>query len=227
MNMSEFRVAEKFVSINGEGMRAGQLAVFIRFCGCNLRCSYCDTAWAWEFDAPDMSFEVMTAEEILAYIRGTGVLNVTLTGGEPLNRPGILDLLRLLAADEALSVEIETNGSQDLAEICKLTNRPHLTVDYKLPGSGMERHMHLPSFALLDERDVVKFVCGSAADLERACEIMRELALVERTNVYLSAVFGRIEPAEIVEFMKDKRLNGVNFQLQMHKFIWPPDMKGV
>jgi 7-carboxy-7-deazaguanine synthase len=226
-NGKNFRVAEKFVSINGEGMRAGQLAVFIRFCGCNLRCSYCDTAWTWEYDAPDMMFEEMSAKEILAYIRQTGVRNVTLTGGEPLCRSGILDLLRLLASEEVLSVEIETNGSQDLTEICKMANRPHLTVDYKLPGSGMEQYMHLASFKLLDKRDVVKFVCGSCEDLQRACEIIREFSLVERTNVYLSAVFGRIEPAEIVEFMKEQCLNGVNLQLQMHKFIWRPDMKGV
>lgn len=219
-----FRVAERFVSINGEGRRAGQLAVFIRLAGCNLRCSYCDTAWAWDYDAPA---ELMTAEEILEYIRECGVVNVTLTGGEPLSQPGIGELLALLAADDTISVEIETNGSVDVSAVCTLANRPRLTMDYKLPSSGMEGRMLTANFACLDECDVVKFVCGSREDLERALAVMREFDLIGRVGVYLSPVFGRIDPAEMVEFISRHRLNGVNMQLQLHKFIWPPDMRGV
>ncbi len=223
-NQIKYRVAERFVSINGEGRRAGQLAVFIRLAGCNLRCSYCDTAWAWGDDTPA---ELLTADEILAYVRGCGVGNVTLTGGEPLAHPGIMGLLRLLAADDTLSVEVETNGSIDVAEVCTIPNRPHLTVDYKLPVSGMEKQMHTANFALLDERDVVKFVCGGIDDLHRALTVMRDFALPGRVGVYLSPVYGQIDPADMVEFMKQHRLNGVNLQLQLHKFIWPPEMRGV
>lgn len=224
MNDCVYRVAERFVSINGEGRRAGELAVFIRFAGCNLRCSYCDTAWAWGYDAPA---EEMTAAEILAYIRDCGVRNVTLTGGEPLSQPGIIELLRELADYNKISVEIETNGSVDVSEVCRLADRPLLTMDYKLPDSGMEGRMLTENFAHLDGRDVVKFVCGSRSDLVRAADIMQEYGLIDRIGVFLSPVFGRIDPAEMVEFVKERRLNGVKIQLQLHKFIWPPEMRGV
>lgn len=101
------------------------------------------------------------------------------------------------------------------------------TVDYKLPLSGMERSMHLKSFALLGEGDVVKFVCSGTEDLARAYEVMEELGLFDRVAIFLSPVFGSIDPAEMVEFMQQKRLNGVRLQLQMHKFIWPPEQRGV
>ncbi len=219
-----YNIAEKFVSINGEGQRAGQLAVFIRFFGCNLRCAYCDTAWAWEFDQPG---ERLSADEIYQFIKQSGVFNVTLTGGEPLLQPDILPLLQHLTADPQLSMEIETNGSQPLAAVLALPRRPILTVDYKLPGSGMENHMQPQELTQLDKRDVVKFVCGSLDDLQRAAEIIRQLRLISSTNVYLSPVWGQIAPADMVEFMKQNALNGVNLQLQMHKFIWPPEARGV
>lgn len=222
--MSSFNIAEKFISINGEGRRAGQLAVFIRFFGCNLRCSYCDTAWAWSFDKPG---EKLSAEEIYQFIKQTGVINVTLTGGEPLLQPGIMELLGLLAADSALSVEIETNGSQLLEPVLALDNRPILTVDYKLPSSGMESKMRPEELTKLDKHDVVKFVCGSQVDLQRAANVISELQLISSTNVYLSPVWGAIDALAIVEFMKGNRLNGVNLQLQLHKFIWPPEARGV
>lgn len=226
--MPSYNIAEKFVSINGEGRRAGQLAVFIRFFGCNLRCSYCDTAWAWPDAIPaDSPGERLTNDEIYQYIKQSGVRNVTITGGEPLRQPGILVLLEQLAADPGLSVEIETNGSQPLGPVLALPNRPALTVDYKLPSSGMEEKMLPQELALLDKQDVVKFVCGSRTDLLRAEQIIRQLSLTNRVGVYLSPVWGQIEPAEMVEFMRQKQLNGVNLQLQMHKFIWPPDARGV
>ena len=111
-----YEVAEYFVSINGEGPLAGQLAVFVRLKGCNLACEYCDTKWANE---PDAAFTAMTAEEIHQAIKETGVHNVTLTGGEPLARPHIAGLLEELAADPELHVEIETNGSVSLAPFCR------------------------------------------------------------------------------------------------------------
>lgn len=222
--MRQLKVAEKFISINGEGRKQGELAAFIRLYGCNLRCSYCDTAWAWEAAA---DADLQTPADLYDWVKQSGVSNVTLTGGEPLLHPGVDELLRLLGADKSLSVEVETNGSVDLSPFAALPNRPAFTVDYKLPGSGMEAQMHLPSLALLDKRDVVKFVCADMADLQRACRIMREHALIGRVGVYLSPVFGSIDPAEMVAFMQEKRLNGVRLQLQMHKFIWPPDKRGV
>lgn len=219
-----YDLVEMFVSINGEGKRAGQLAVFVRLKGCNLNCSYCDTRWANESDA---KCTPLTGEEIYKRVKETRVKNVTITGGEPLNRDGIKELLELLAKDEELNIEIETNGSIDLEKFKDIENRPSFTMDYKLPGSGMETKMHLANFKILDKRDVVKFVVGSKNDLERARYIIEENDLVARTNIYISPVFGEIELPDIVEYMKEYNMNGVNMQLQMHKFIWDPQERGV
>ena len=160
--MAKFKVAERFVSINGESVKAGELAVFIRFTGCNLNCSYCDTKWANEADAP---YEELTDAEIYDYIKRTGVRNVTLTGGEPLIQEDIDKLLLMLAMDEELQVEVETNGSVDIAEFKALTDRVAFTLDYKLPGSGMESNMCFSNYNYIDKKDAVKFVSGSIKDL--------------------------------------------------------------
>ena len=136
-------------------------------------------------------------------------------------------MLEMLCGDGRY-VEIETNGSADVSDVVKIKGeRPALTMDYKLPTSGMESHMRTENFALLEKKDTLKFVAGSRADLERALEIIREFRLIEKCSVYISPVFGKIEPAEIVDFMLENKLNGVNVQLQMHKFIWDPNMRGV
>ncbi len=217
-------VAEKFVSINGESRRAGQLAVFIRFKGCNLSCTYCDTRWANQADCPA---EEMTHENIYDYIRSTGIKNVTLTGGEPLLQQDINKLIGLISDDDTLYCEIETNGSVDISEAKGFRNPPSITMDFKSPSSGMCDKMLMSNYALLDGRDTVKFVCGSMEDLEKAYAVIREYSLTKKCAVYISPVFGSIDTAGIVEFMIDKKLNGVNLQLQLHKYIWSPDKKGV
>ncbi len=222
--MAEFKVAEIFTSINGEGTKAGQTAVFVRFTGCNLNCSYCDTKWANE---PNAEYKLMTDREILSRIKETGIKNVTLTGGEPLLREGIHELLKEIAKDGFLQAEIETNGSIDLKPFCDIENRPSFTMDYKLPSSGMEKHMCLENFEILEKKDTVKFVSGSIEDLKKALEIIRKYDLSRRCHVYISPVFGSIEPAKIVDFMVENKLNDVNLQLQLHKFIWDPNMRGV
>ncbi len=219
-----FNIAEKFISINGEGVKAGQTAVFIRFTGCNLCCSYCDTKWANEKNAP---YEKMTAEKIVDYIKSTGIKNVTLTGGEPLIQDNIKLLLELIAKEKELCCEIETNGSVDLKRFSDIVNRPSFTMDYKLPSSGMEEYMLTENFKLLTLRDTVKFVSGSHEDLNRAKEIMDKFELYGRVNLYISPVFGSIQPVKIVKFMTKNKMNDVNLQLQMHKIIWDADMKGV
>lgn len=222
--MHTYKIAEMFSSINGEGTRAGQLAFFIRFTGCNLDCSYCDTKWA---NVPNAKYTEMTEEEILSEVKKSGIKNVTVTGGEPLIQPNIIPLLEMLCGDDRY-VEIETNGSADVSEVLKIKgNRPALTMDYKLPSSGMENHMRTENLFALEKKDTVKFVSGSRADLERALEIIREYGLIGKCAVYISPVFGKIEPAEIVNFMLENKLNGVNVQLQMHKFIWDPNARGV
>jgi 7-carboxy-7-deazaguanine synthase len=218
-------VVEKFVSINGEGRRVGQLAIFIRFAGCNLKCDYCDTMWANE---PDVKFEPMTGEEIYTYIKSTKVNNVTLTGGEPLLQENIGQLLKLLSEDESLNVEIETNGSVFLgAFACDYKKPPSYTMDYKLPISNMEIHMIHDNFNYLTKKDTIKFVVGTFDDLLKAEILMKSFELIKRTNVYISPVYGELSYDSIVEFMKDKGLNDVTFQLQLHKIIWSPEKRGV
>jgi len=222
MNMLD--VAEIFVSINGEGTHAGQLAVFVRFKGCNLSCSYCDTRWANEENA---KCRQMTAKEIYDHICTLGIRCVTITGGEPLYREDISELLSLLCGDGRFYIEIETNGSIPLKPFQYIKNRPAFTMDYKLPSSGMEKFMITDNFYCLNKNDTVKFVAGSHNDLLRAKDVIDKYELCERCNVYLSPVFGKIEPASIVDFMKQHKMNNVVLQLQMHKIIWDPDMKGV
>lgn len=222
--MAKFQVVETFVSINGEGRRAGELAVFIRFLGCNLNCSYCDTRWA---NQPDAAYRWMSEEDIYEYVKQTGVWNVTLTGGEPLLQPEMETLLTKLLGDSEIRVEIETNGSIDLTPFAKLPHAPSFTMDYKLAGSGMEDKMNRKNFSLLAPKDTVKFVVGSRADLERSAQIIEEENLLGRTAIYFSPVFGKIEPEEIVNFLIERKLNDVRVQLQLHKFIWDPDRKGV
>ncbi len=223
----KYKIAEKFISINGEGTKAGQLAVFIRLCGCNLRCSYCDTKWANE---ADVKYTEMTVEEIVCYIKECGVKNVTLTGGEPLLKRSDEDswtLLKAISDIPNVNIEIETNGSIDLKEYMNINNNISFTMDYKLPGSGMESRMCLANFDYLRACDTVKFVSGGEEDLLKAKQIVDEYKLTEKCHVYISPVFGRIEPVQIVDFMIENRMNDVNLQLQMHKVIWDPDKKGV
>ncbi len=219
-----YQVVEKFVSINGEGRRAGELAVFIRMKGCNLRCTYCDTVWANEADCEGTE---MTVDEIVSYIEESKVKNVTLTGGEPLLREGMAELITAILSDPQRRVEIETNGSVDLSPYCELERRPSFTMDYKMPDSGMEHAMCLSNMEKLSSEDTVKFVVSSRSDMERALEIIEEYDLRERTAVYFSPVFGRIEPVEMVDFLMEKKLNDVKIQIQLHKVIWDPQKRGV
>lgn len=221
----EYNVVEKFTSINGEGVRAGQLAVFIRFKGCNLSCSYCDTKWANEQDTP---YTIMTEDEIFEYIEDTGIKNVTLTGGEPLIQPNIEKLIERLCMNKKHIIEIETNGAVDIqSAIRRAGDNLMLTMDYKLPSSGMEKFMRHSNFEHLRKCDTVKFVSGTKADLERAVEIIEKYDLTNRCSVYLSPVFGGIITSEIVNFMLERNMNNVNLQLQMHKYIWNPNERGV
>ncbi|MBR3282539.1 MAG: putative 7-carboxy-7-deazaguanine synthase QueE [Ruminococcus sp.] len=221
--MTMYPIAEKFVSINGEGVRAGELAVFIRFSGCNLSCGYCDTKWANE---PDVPVENMTAEDIVGYVSETGVKNVTITGGEPLLQEELPELTDALMS-AGFRVEIETNGSLPIESYSDRKYRPVFTMDYKLPSSGMEESMCGHNFGCLEKCDTVKFVAGSIKDLERAAELISEHYLTDRCHIYISPVFGEIAPAEIVEFMKEHKMNDIRLQLQLHKFIWPPEQRGV
>lgn len=220
--MNNYRVIEKFVSINGEGQFAGILAVFIRFAFCNLRCSYCDTMYANEDSA---IYETLSEEEIVTYIKEQGVKHVTLTGGEPLMQENIHELIQRLLS-EGFFVEIETNGSILIDSFTKPL-RPIFTLDYKLPASNMESHMKLENYKHISKDDVIKFVISDMADLKKAHSIVEQFDLTNKTKVYFSSVFTKIPPRDIVDYMIEHKLNHIRLQLQMHKFIWPPEQRGV
>lgn len=222
--MGKYKVVEKFISINGEAKRAGELACFIRFAGCNLNCSYCDTKWANEKNAP---YEIMSEEEIYNYIKQSKVNNVTLTGGEPLLQENIDRLIRLLSKDKALNIEIETNGAVNVEKFSQIGENVSLTLDYKLPGSGMEKFMILDNYKFLTGKDTVKFVVSNKEDLDVTKKIINDYDLLNKVTVYISSAFGEIKPADIVEYMIENNMNQAKLQLQMHKYIWEPDRKGV
>ncbi len=222
--MGRFKVVEKFISINGEGRCAGELAAFIRFAGCNLNCSYCDTRWANEVNAP---YEILSEEEIYAYIKEQNVKNVTLTGGEPLIQENIGRLIKLLSKDTELRIEIETNGAVPLKGFIDIGENVTFTLDYKLPGSKMNHRMVMENYDLLRDSDTVKFVVSDREDLDKAREIIDKYDLTERVAVYFSSSFGIIKPEDIVNYLMEHHMNKVRLQLQMHKYIWDPDRKGV
>lgn len=221
MGEPEFNVVEIFDSIDGEGKRTGELTTFIRLAGCNLRCSYCDTPYALDFEQGNK----MYLSEIIKKCKEYGNKNITLTGGEPLARIYIGDLIAELAEND-FQINIETNGS------IRLYNNPRLknvfyTMDYKCPSSNVEESMDLENLSWLDEDDVLKFVVGSKEDLERVVTILDDNDI--KAQVYISPVFGKIEAKEIVDFMKEwKRiLKNARVQVQLHKIIWNPDERGV
>lgn len=220
-------VAERFFSINGEGQKAGELSQFIRFTGCNLQCTYCDTAWC---QSPDGISDSLEISQLVFDAAAKGITNITLTGGEPLLQEGLPELVRQLTV-QGNAVEIETNGSLPLDELLALRRLSEgtlsITMDYKLPDSGMESAMCLTNLELLEPQDAVKFVPSSIRDLERAAQIIELYHLSERTHIYISPVTDRLKPHEIVDFMKEKQLNRVRLQLQLHKTIWDPTQRGV
>ena len=214
------RVIEKFVSINGEGLRQGELAVFIRFANCNLRCSYCDTTYS--FINPIYNDE--SIDEIIDYINKQHVKNITLTGGEPLIQEDI-DILINRLVELGYRVEIETNGSVDIKKY--LNDKISFTLDYKLPTSLMEKFMLTDNYNYVTKKDSIKFVCGDLNDLIKAKEIMIKYDLINKTNCLISPVFNQINLEDIVNFLINNNLNDVRLCLQIHKIIWDPNKRGV
>lgn len=221
-----FNIIEKFLSVDGEGPSSGELATFIRFQKCNLRCSWCDTVYSW---GNENISEKLCAEDIYEYIKNNNVNNVTLTGGEPLIQQGIDKLLTVLNEDESLNIHIETNGSIDIEPFKKKHTKGNISyiVDFKLPSSNMSEKMNYNNLKCVEKNDVYKFVIGSMIDLNMAYEIIKEYDLINKCMVYLSPVAGSIEMDNIVEFMKEKNMNKVKLQVQLHKIIWDKNARGV
>lgn len=212
------KVVEIFKSIDGEGKRAGLPTTFIRLHGCNLSCSYCDSKYACTGD----EYTEMTPEQIIEYVLDLGINSVTVTGGEPLIHDDINFLLEKLN-HFGFDVNVETNGSQNIS-----VNRfpgVWFTVDYKCPTSKMTDQMNPYLFEhQLRSNDVLKFVVGSEEDMNAALQVIEKYR--PNCSIYFSPVFG-FDAKKIVEFMMEHELYHCKVQLQLHKYIWDKDTRGV
>lgn len=210
------KINEIFYSIQGEGTKAGLPCVFIRLTYCNLRCTYCDTEYAF-YEGYDKSVDAVI-EEVKKYKCNL----VEITGGEPLMQEESLDLMKRLA-NEGFEVMLETGGSLPITTVDK---RVKVILDLKCPSSGMLKKNLYENIEHLKSIDEVKFVIGTREDYEWSKEQIEKYKLNEKCPVLFSVVFGELEPLTLVEWILEDKLN-VRFQLQMHKFIWEPDTKGV
>lgn len=220
------KVIEIFASIDGEGKRTGQLATFIRLAGCNLRCIYCDTKYS--FNAQDAT--EMSIEEIVMKCNELRIHNITLTGGEPLlNTSDAYQLITALC-NSGYQVNVETNGSVDLMPFIKLRKENNydlfFTVDYKCIYSRMYSYMVPTAFACLDvDKDIVKIVVAGAGDIVDALNYLDSFG--KQFNIWISPVFGEMDPKDIVKFMLETRRQDLTVQVQLHKIIWDPNKRGV
>ena len=214
--MSDLIVNEIFYSVQGESSHAGRPCVFVRLTYCNLRCTYCDTEYAF-FEGKPMSIDT-----ILEQVRTHGCRLVEITGGEPLFQEGVHELMEQLC-NEGYETLIETGGSLDIGRVDARVKR---IIDFKCPGSGMEKKNLWSNIEYLKEGDEVKFVIGSREDFEWAVGIIDRYNLTERCAVLMSVVYGQLSPGDLARWILDARL-AVRYQLQMHKYIWEPQMRGV
>jgi 7-carboxy-7-deazaguanine synthase len=210
------RITEIFHSIQGESTHAGRPCVFVRLTGCPLRCTWCDSAYTFSggFD--------LSLDEVLEKVRSYGCTLVEVTGGEPLHQPEAFTLVERLCS-AGYEVLVETSGAMDTAP---LDRRAHVILDVKCPGSGMLDRMHWDNVTRLTQQDEAKFVIKDRADYDWAREVVQAHGLLQRCGVLFSPVFGELEPRLLAEWILADRLP-VRFQLQLHKFVWAPDMRGV
>jgi 7-carboxy-7-deazaguanine synthase len=211
------RINEIFHSIQGESTWAGRPCVFVRLTGCNLRCVWCDTEYAFREGGQ------MPVAAIVERVRAYQCDLVEVTGGEPMLQKGIYALFAALL-DAGLTVMLETSGERDLSRV---DPRVIKIMDLKCPGSGESARNRWSNLDALTARDEVKFVLADRRDYEWACDVIGARRIAGRVNaVLMSPAFSVLEPQTLAEWILADRLP-VRMQLQMHKHIWPPTMRGV
>lgn len=214
--MTELVINEIFHSIQGESSHTGKPCVFVRLTYCNLRCTWCDTAYAFEEGTR------MSVGDILARVESYRCGLVEVTGGEPLMQEGVNDLFTALC-DAGYEVLVETGGSLAIGGIDRRVCR---IVDFKCPGSGMVKKNLWSNVDALTARDEVKFVIRDREDFDWAAGKMKEHGIDRRCTVLMSVVFGELEPVELARWILESGVNA-RFQLQVHKYIWEPSARGV
>lgn len=210
------KLYEIYTSIQGETQHAGRLCTLVRFAACDLRCSYCDTEYAFT------GGQEVVREAIIADVVARGLPLVLLTGGEPLLQAELPALCADLMA-RGFEVMIETGGHRDVSV---LPSGVCIILDIKTPESGESHAMHFQNLEKLSAQDAVKFVVCSEADYGWAKGVIVERRLADRCQVLLSPSFGRVDPRDLVAWMLRDRLPA-RLNLQMHKYVWPPDQRGV
>jgi 7-carboxy-7-deazaguanine synthase len=210
------KVNEIFYSIQGESSMMGVPCVFVRLTFCNLRCSYCDTEYAF-YDGKDM-----TISEILSEVKRYECKQVEITGGEPLVQENIHALMKQLC-DDGYKVMIETGGSLPIKNI---DHRVKIIMDLKTPSSKMENKNLYENVNYLKSGDEVKFVIGNREDYEWSKETIKNYDLPDKVTVLMSPVFDELENIDLARWILEDRLN-VRFQVQLHKYIWNPQTRGV
>lgn len=209
-------ISEIFHSIQGESTHAGRPCVFVRVAGCSLRCAWCDTTYARDGGTE------LTLEEVLARVGALGCPLVEITGGEPLECPGVPELVRRLL-DGGYEVLVETGGHRNISP---LDRRARVIMDVKCPGSGMAARMDPENLARLWPGCEVKFVLADRVDYEFARDLARARGLEGTYPVLLSPVPGRLDPRDLAAWMLADRL-AARLQLQLQKVIWGPEARGV
>lgn len=216
MDAPVLRIHEIFYSIQGESLFAGKPTVFIRLAACNLRCTWCDTGYAfWKGAARSIP-------EILEDVKAHPAQFVCVTGGEPLGQKGAVPLMKALI-DEGYTVSLETNGS---LPIDRVPGSVVTVMDLKCPDSGEEQANLWTNIPHLDHKDQVKFVVASREDFDWAGEVCRKYDLEARCGVLFSPVFGKVDPAELAQWVLT-RGGAATLQLQLHKQLWDPKARGV
>jgi len=210
------KVNEIYFSLQGESSRAGLPCVFVRLTYCNLRCTYCDTEYAF-YEGEDRS-----VDEIINEVKKYGCNLVEITGGEPLVQEESLNLMKKLCG-EGFDVMLETAGNMP---ICNVDDRVNIIMDLKCPSSGMMKKNLYKNINHLKKTDELKFVIGDREDYDWMNEMIDQYDLNNKCKILVSVVFDKLEPLALVNWVLEDKLN-VRFQLQLHKFIWQPETKGV
>ncbi len=210
------KINEIFYSIQGEGTKTGLPCIFIRLTYCNLRCSYCDTEYAF-YEGQDLSIE-----KIFENIKQYNCKLVEVTGGEPLVQKESLELMTKLC-DAGYEVMVETGGSLPIENI---DNRVKIIMDLKTPSSLMSGKNLYKNIEYLKSTDEIKFVIGDRQDYDWSKKILDKYKLPNKCEILFSTVFGKLENSKLVEWILTDSLN-VRFQTQLHKYIWEPNKRSV
>lgn len=216
MQEGKLKINEIFKSIQGESTWQGLVFTFIRLTGCNLRCSYCDTKYAYE------AGEEMSCKEILGHVEKLGASRIMVTGGEPLFQPGVDQVMGELL-NRGNTVLLETNGSLDIGQS---DPRVIKIVDIKCPGSGMNGRMLWSNLEKLGDEDEVKFILTDRGDYDWARRVIKDYGLEGKRKVLLTPAFGALSLSQLAGWMGEDG-GGLRLGLQLHKYIWKPGTRGV